>query len=240
MANKTNTSLVYFTLLVILLAIAVVLFLRSDAFSIETVSIIGTERIDVGEIEQLASGIKGQNLLLFDRDELRQKIKLHPFVKDVDFKRSYPHTLVIDVEERNPIALVVAGNGVVEVDEAGTFLRRFETWPASDLPVISGVVIPDTAGPGQPIDDPLLRKCLMLIQEAPPALLPIIGEIHINAIEQVSLMLTGGVEVRLGDAETWADKLKALVQLLADEGYKQIEHEVRYIDFTAAKPVIGR
>jgi cell division protein FtsQ len=66
------------------------------------------------------------------------------------------------------------------------------------------------------------------------------GEIYVNPIQQMTLYLTNGVEVRLGKTEDWTVKLKALFDLLNDSGYKSFQDGVRYIDFTAAKPVIGR
>lgn len=67
-----------------------------------------------------------------------------------------------------------------------------------------------------------------------------IGEVFVNPIQQITIYLTSGVEVRLGQAQDWKDKLDVLNQLLKDNGYKSVEKGIRYIDLTAAKPVIGR
>jgi len=238
--KKMNTSFLYVAVLTILLSLGLALFLRSNAFAIQHVNVQGLNLISENEIQKLSDGIRGQNLLLFDRKALQYKISLHPLVKDVQFQRKLPQTLVILVTERTPAALVVVPKGVLEVDSEGTFLRRLESWPKNNYPVISGIELSDTVGPGQNLANPLLTAALRLLGQAPSGLVSEIGELHVNAIEQITLFLTSGVEVRLGQANEWTDKLKALYQLISDDGYTSIQQGVRYIDFTAAKPVIGR
>lgn len=238
--KKMNASFLYVAVLTILLSLGLALFLRSGAFAIQRITVEGLSLISEDEILKLADGIRGQNLLLFDRKALQYKISLHPLVKGVEFQRKLPNSLVIQVAERTPSALVVVPKGILEVDSAGTFLRRLESWPEKDYPVISGVELADTAGPGQNLTNPLLTAALHLINQAPPDLLAQIGEVHVNAVEQITLFLTSGVEVRLGQADDWKDKANALYQLISDNGYTSIQQGVRYIDFTAAKPVIGR
>ncbi|MBP1760047.1 MAG: cell division septal protein [Firmicutes bacterium] len=238
--KKTNTSFFYIAALTILLSLGLALFLRSGAFAIQRVTVQGLSLISENEILKLSDGIQGQNLLLFDRQALAYKISLHPLVKNVQFQRKLPHTLVIQVIERTPVALVVVPKGVLEVDADGTFLRRLESWPKEDYPLISGIELSDTAGPGQTLKNSLLTAALRLLGQAPPELISQIGELHVNAVEQITLFLTSGVEVRLGQANDWIDKLNSLNQLINDKGYTSIQQGVRYIDFTAAKPVIGR
>lgn len=238
--KKMNTAFFYAAILVILLVAGATLFLRSSYFTIQNVKIEGLQLIPQTEIERLMVSAKGQNLILIDQEDLRKKLSLHPLVKEVKFSRQFPQTLVAHVTERTPVALVVVPNGVVKVDDQGIFLQRSEGWPDQSYPVINGITIPDTAGPGQELKIPGLETALLLIQESPEQLLPLIGEVYVNPIQQITLYLTSGVEVRLGEAEDWKNKLEALYQLLNDTGYKSFESGVRYIDFTATKPVIGR
>ena len=238
--KKMNTSFLNVAVLTILLALGLTLFFRSSAFAIQHVTVQGLKIIPESEILKLANGVQGQNLLLFDQETLRTKVSLHPLVKSVQFRRKLPQTLVIQVTERSPVALVAVPKGVLEVDEQGTFLRRLESWPKTDHPVITGINLADTVGPGQNLSNPSLTAALLLLGQAPPELIVHIGELHVNAVQQITLFLDSGVEVRLGQANSWKDKLNALFQLINDKEYKSFQQGVRYIDFTAAKPVIGR
>ncbi|TGE32682.1 cell division protein FtsQ/DivIB [Desulfosporosinus sp. Sb-LF] len=238
--KKINTSFLYVVVLTILLSLGLALFLRSSAFAVEHVMVQGLKLIPENEILKLAYGIQGQNLFLLDQQGLGHKISLHPLVQSVQFQRKLPQTLVIQVTERTPVALVVVPKGVLEVDAQGFFLRRLESWPKTDHPVITGINLTDTVGPGQNLMNPSLTSALSLLGQAPPELLTQIGELHLNTSQQMTLYLNSGVEVRLGQAKDWKDKLNALFQLINDKGYKSFQQGVRYIDFTAAKPVIGR
>jgi cell division protein FtsQ len=238
--KKSTTSFLYVAILTILLALGIALFLRSSYFAVEKIQIKGLEQIPENEIARLASGVIGQNLILLDQVWLNQNVMLHPLVEKAEIKRDLPGTLVIQITERTPVALVTVNQGVVEVDGQGIFLRRREGWPDRSYPVINGITIPDTAGPGQKLELPGLQAALVLLGQAPSELIPLIGEVYVNPIQQMTLYLTDGVEVRLGIAKEWTTKLRALYELLNDEGYKSFQNGVRYIDFTAAKPVIGR
>ena len=165
---------------------------------------------------------------------------MHPLIENVEIEQQFPNTVVIKVEERAAAALIVVPNGVLEVDGQGVFLRRLESWSEVDYPVISGIDVPDTVGPGQKIESAELASALKLLEQSPPQLVPQIGELHVNEVQQITLFLTSGVEVRLGRSEDWGDKLTALLALLNDQEYQSFEKGVKYVDFTAAKPVIGR
>ena len=238
--TKMNTSFLYAVVLTILLSLGLTLFLRSSAFTVQHVTIQGLKLSPESEILKLANGVQGQNLFLFDQEALKQKIAIHPLVQSVQFKRKLPQTLVIIVTERAPVALVVVPKGVLEVDGQGTFLRRLESWPKDDHPVLTGITLKDTVGPGQNLANQSLTSALNLLGQAPPELLAQIGELHVETNQQMTLYLRSGVEVRLGQATDWKPKLNALYQLISDKEYKSFQQGVKYIDFTAAKPVIGR
>ncbi|AGA70214.1 cell division septal protein [Desulfitobacterium dichloroeliminans LMG P-21439] len=238
--RKSTTSFLYISLLVILFVVGLSFFFQSSHFTTQTVKIEGLKQITPNEIERLTTDVTGQNLFMLDLKQLSQKVQLHPLVEFVEFKRKFPNQLIVQITERTPVALVAVPRGVVEVDHKGIYLRRLEGWPEQSYPVINGLTIPDTAGPGLELDLPGLKAALIVVGQAPEELKPWIGEVYVNTIEQITLYLTDGVEVRLGKANVWEDKLKSLYVLINDDGYKSFKNGVRYIDFTAAKPVIGR
>lgn len=238
--KKANASFLYLMVLIILVSLGVVFFLRSGFFSVQKLDFKGLSNIPIGEIQKLAGPVQGENIFLFDQNVLSRRLNLHPLVQNVSFQRKLPRTLIIQVTERIPFALVLVPKGILQVDSQGVFLRRLESWPNKDNPVINGISIPESAGPGQNISTPPLTSALLLLGQAPKALLPLIGEVYVNSIQQITLFLTSGVEVRLGQAEDWKTKLASLFQLLSDKDYQSFQQGVRYIDFTAAKPVIGR
>lgn len=237
---KSNTSFLYIAALICLLAVGLFMFTKSDFFMVQEVRIQGLDNVAQEEIVKLLGTVKGQNLFLTDTKSLAQRIKLHPLVEVAIVKKQLPVTIVVDIQERVPVALILNEDGVVEVDKQGTILRFHETWPKTSSPVVTGVVVPDTIGPGQKVVNDQLEKVLLLLGQAPLSMIPLIGEVSINKEEQVFLFLNTGMEVRLGHSEEYAGKLNLLNELIYNEEYKSIEKSIKYIDLTAGKPVLGR
>ncbi|MFA6808270.1 MAG: cell division protein FtsQ/DivIB, partial [Eubacteriales bacterium] len=184
--------------------------------------------------------ITGQNIFFIDYNLLESKIVLNPYVEKVQFEKSLPNTLTILVEERAPAALILVSGGVLEVDYNGIILKYYESWPKANCPVITGIEVSENVGPGQKIDDADLANLLKLIGQADKELLPLVSEVHLNAIGQVYLYLSSGVEVRLGYGKDFTEKLSLLNELCKTKEYQSVESAVKYIDLTSGKPVLGR
>lgn len=238
--TKSNTSVLHIAALICLLAVGFFMFTKSDFFIVKEVRLQGLDNVAEQEITKLLGAVKGQNLFLTDTKALAQRIKLHPLVDTATVKKELPATLVLHIQERVPVALILNKDGVVEVDQLGTILRFHETWPKTDSPVVTGIVVPDTIGPGQKVTSVQLEKVLQLLRQAPDSLISLIGEVNIGLEEQIFLYLNTGMEVRLGHGEEYAGKLTLLNELINNKEYQSIEQSIKYIDLTAGKPVLGR
>lgn len=237
--TKSNASFVYIAALLCLLAVSVFMFTKSDFFSVGEIRIEGLSNLAEEEVLKLLGTVQGQNIFLVDGSVLVQRTKLHPLVDQVTVEKRLPATLFLHISERVPAALILQEDGVVEVDLHGTVLRFHETWPKTGSPVITGISVPDTLGPGQKISSVLLEKALLLLGQAPPTLLVRIGEVNVHEDGQIFLCLSSGMEVRLGHNEEFAGKLNILNELLENEEYKSVEKAIKYIDITAGNPVLG-
>jgi len=238
--GKPNTSILYIAAMVCLLAVGLFMFSKSDFFSVGNIEIIGLNNVSEDEVLKLVGTAKGENLFLTDKTALAQKIKLHPLVDDVKVEKELPATLVFNIQERLPVALIHNKDGMVEVDSQGIILRFYEMWPTNDNPVITGVEVPETIGPGQKIVSPQLAKGLQIIGQASDELKGLMGEVHLAADGQAFLYLTSGTEVKFGYGEEYQGKIKLLDELLKSPEYKTVEKAIKYIDLTAGKPVLGR
>lgn len=237
---KSNTSFLYIAALICLLAVGLFMFTKSDFFMVKEVRTEGLNNVAEEEVIKLLGAVKGQNVFLVDTLALAQRIKLHPLIDTAVVRKELPTTLVLNIQERLPVALILNKEGVVEVDGLGTILRYHETWPQTDNPVVTGIHVPETIGPGQKITSAQLDKVLLLLGQAPQDLISLIGEVNISVEEQIFLYLNTGMEVRLGHNEEYAGKLSLLNELINNEEFKSIEQSVKYIDLTAGKPVLGR
>jgi len=75
-----------------------------------------------------------------DVTPLEQRLRGHPQVKDVHISRRFPGTLIVEVTENLPVALVPRGDGLQPYDSAGRALPIDPSRVALDLPVVT---VPD-------------------------------------------------------------------------------------------------
>jgi cell division protein FtsQ len=100
-----------------------------------------------------------------DLGPLEKKLELHPQLLGVTLSRKLPGTLVVRVEEREPVAIVPGPSGFVAIDESGS---KIPVDPASgdvDVPILSAA-------------DTSLVRLLSAIRSSQPALFQRISAIR--------------------------------------------------------------
>ena len=115
---------------------------HSPRFNIAITEINGLQQISQNQvllkINELAR--TDRNLVRFDLDRLRRNLELIPWVKTVVVRRVLPDKLIVDIEEREPIAFARVGQGTLLIDEEGTLLENNpENLSQADFPVILGM-----------------------------------------------------------------------------------------------------
>ncbi len=70
-------------------------------------------------------------------------MELHPLIKTVHLTRRIPHTVILEIEERLPFAILVGEGEYLVVDvEGGVCLKQVEDLQEFNLPLISGLTVP--------------------------------------------------------------------------------------------------
>jgi len=238
--TKSNASFLYIVALICLITIALFMFSKSDFFLVKDIRFEGLNNVEGDEVLKLLGTVKGENIFLVDTNVLAQKVKLHPLIAQAVVQKKYPGTLILEIRERLPAALILNKDRMVEVDSQAIILRVYDTWPQKDCPVLTGVEVPETIGPGQKISNLNLQKGLLVIGQASSELKTLIGEIHISEDGQLLIYLTNKIKVKMGFGEEYSAKLKILEELLGSTEFKTVEKAIKYIDLTAGKPVLGR
>jgi cell division protein FtsQ len=109
-------------------------------FEIRNVEIPEGQRVPRDEVLALLDLAPGRGLLRADPKELAQAVAAHPWVRRAEVRRVFPHTLVVDMEERVPVAVLRTGGGRdFLLDKDARLL--IEGIPEADegLPVLTGV-----------------------------------------------------------------------------------------------------
>lgn len=111
----------------------------SDAgFEVKRVEVRGVNRMNELTIYEKVLGQRDQAMSRLDLAALREGLLQLPWVKDARVSRQLPETLVIDVVERSPHAVMRKAGKLVLIDETGHPLEPVSSAKAKGMFVLSG------------------------------------------------------------------------------------------------------
>lgn len=178
-------------------------------------------------VESAAS--RSRNMLNFDTGELQRLIAAHPRIRNFQFQKMYPDTLLIKASEREPAAIVSA-DGFYLVDREGFVIEQLKAASLRDydFPYVTGIPN-DQIQPGEMIYNSRVLWALdliRLVRERNPGLYGKFSEVNLNTdsvshLENITVRLKGGTQVRFGDKNP-IDKLPTLDYFIQ----KQVEQNV--------------
>jgi cell division protein FtsQ len=160
---------------------------------------------------------------------LEARVREHPSVREARISRRLPGTLVVQVTENLPVALVQAGGasgGLVAVDRSGRTLPVDLIAADVDLPVLSS-------------RDTVALRLLSEVREALPGLFARIGDVRRSAGGGLAIRLNEPVaRVILASANLTVDRLADIIPVEADlarRGVAATELDLRYKDQVVAR-----
>lgn len=121
------------------MAKAQVAVLASDAgFEVKNVRVTGTSRMDEREVYARALAQKNRPMPTVELEALRETLRELPWVKDARVSIQLPATLVIDIVEREPHAVLEKADRLMLIDATGVELGPVSKEKAADKMRISG------------------------------------------------------------------------------------------------------
>ncbi|GGO69655.1 cell division protein FtsQ/DivIB [Nocardioides deserti] len=196
-------------LLVVLLLALVVgglwLVFLSDRLAVQGVEVRGTETLSTGEVRSAAAVPTGEPLATLDLAAIEARIETLAPVRSVDVSRQWPDAVLVEVEERTPVAVVSIGGEFRGLDAEGVVFDRFRKAPPG-LPRVE--VSADVA-------DDALVEAAAIVAVLPGDLAAKVDHVEVRTVDQVSLALRDGRTVRWGSADASEQKAQVLAGLLA-------------------------
>jgi cell division protein FtsQ len=216
-------------------------FLNSAFFALQQIEVRGNNAVSKETIVEQSGLAPGVNLFKIDTKAVSNKIQMLPSVKKVEVKRRLPSTLLLQITERTPIALVVSPDGFLQIDDEGVYIKKVQDFKDLHLPVVSGVPLENNLGPGSRLSKPGLSAALRLIQMMDKVLKENVTEIIAPSPQTITLKTLQGVEIRFGEPEEMERKVKIIEELLLQNGAIINNQTVEYIDLRYnTAPVIKR
>ncbi len=150
---------------------------RSMAFfRVRSVEIRGVRYLQPNEI---LARLKVDTLMSVwdDLDPLRERVRHHPQITDVTITRRMPGTLVVTVQENQPVALIQTRSGLLPYDSVGRQLPIDPSRVNLDLPIVA-------------TNDPALLKLVGAIRYAAPNVFSRLEEVRRTGRDEILLTLS--------------------------------------------------
>ncbi len=107
-------------------------------FEVQKVEVRGVERMDELPVYNIALGQVDRSMLSLDLPKVRSEMLGLGWVKDARISRRLPDTLVVDIVERDPVAVWQHDGQLHLIDVQGVVLQSVSANAMPDLPLVVG------------------------------------------------------------------------------------------------------
>lgn len=190
---------------------------RSDLFHVNNVQINGVSHLTSQEITEIAAVPADSTLLRLDAAGIKQRLEDNAWVQSATIHRSLPDTIVIDVTERTPGAVVRINDKqtwVISTDSSWLSAATEDDWN-NDMRIID--VSNSIAQPvsGSECTDGGIKNALAILDGISDDLKSQIQSISAEPSIKTSLNLKNGITVAFGDSSNIQLKEAAINELLS-------------------------
>ncbi|MDA1081311.1 MAG: FtsQ-type POTRA domain-containing protein [Gemmatimonadetes bacterium] len=196
-----------------------------DFFRVRRVDVTGARYVSADEIVTRLR-IDSTASIWDDAEPLETRVGRHPSVQAVRVRRRMPGTLVVEVTENLPVALVQASGGLVAVDATGRTLPIDLTVVDLDVPVLR-------------TRDTLALRLLGEVRDALPAFFARIGDVRRAADGSIAITLNDSTpRVVLALADLSMERLFDILPVEADLARRRAmatEIDLRFRDQVIAR-----
>lgn len=175
--------------------------LASPSFMVRHIRIEGTRRAGVEELRRRIGLEPATNIFRVRARDVVRDLESHPWVKRATAYRSLPDTIVVEVTEHEPKAVVVMGH-LYLTDGDGRLFKRVLDGEARDLVVVTGIdrltYLEDREGA-----EARIREALELIDAYRRPGRPRLSEVNLDVGGGFTLYTyNGATQIRIGTTPT--------------------------------------
>ncbi len=176
----------------------------SDALAVEGAEVRGLASLTEDDVLAVADVPEGRPLATVDLTAIDRRVSALAAVASVRVTRQWPHDVLIEITEREPVAVVDRGDGLRAVDVRGAVFSSYRRAP-SDLPRITTAAVTDAEA---------LREAATVAGALPDDLRALVDHIEAISVDEIDLVLRDGRRVRWGSADRSEQKAEVLAALL--------------------------
>ena len=113
-----------------------------ELFRVKQIEVTGARRVRPEELVALRCAAPGTPIFSVDAARLSRDLARHPWIRQASVGKILPDRIAVRLEEREPAAVILSGGDLVEVDAEGVLLPPRPGGAPEDLPLITGVELP--------------------------------------------------------------------------------------------------
>ncbi|MBI5569247.1 MAG: FtsQ-type POTRA domain-containing protein [Desulfomonile tiedjei] len=146
---------------ILVLLMVYLFFLHMPYFNLQQVEVTGNRRLSRAEVVEASETVAGINLLTVDLAAIAARLQRHPWIHSAAVYRKFPGSLIIEIEERTPRAILSAEK-LYYVDDRAQFFTRLLPGDSVDYPLFTGISPEDLKSRGPEIQE-LIRRGLGML-----------------------------------------------------------------------------
>ena len=193
--------------------------------AVEDVLVIGRQRTDKGQLLAQIGVRRGMPMLAIDPYETKARLEALPWISRATVERRLPRLLLLEIEERQPMALWQHRSRKAVIDRQGKVIPEAEPGRFSGLPLV--------VGEGAP---PHTAELLAILAREPELQAQVAAAVRVGK-RRWNLRLTNGIDVRLPEidaAAAWTE----LARVERDHGL--LKRDILAIDLRLGDRMILR
>ncbi|MBM7583303.1 cell division protein FtsQ [Caldicoprobacter guelmensis] len=202
-----------FLLLFLLVVLVVMVYIGTEVFQVKKVTVTGNQNIKDDDIIRIAGIPAGQNIFKIDRKQIKENVESNPLLKVLNIYFKYPDEVIINVEERKPVAAIPYLGSYVVIDIEGHVMEIRSDLEDMPYPLVQGLSLRGcTIGKPLSVADWYQMKALSRVLEEiyRQHLEGDISEVIVDNPNDIYLVSRNGTLIRLGQAIEVDKKLKWL------------------------------
>ena len=201
----------------------------SPMLAVETIKIQGTDRLKVKSIYNAVVGQIGKPLPAINSSEIGKSLEAFALIESFNVVGLPPHTLLIQITERQPICVIASKGTSYLYDPAGVQIAKANGDNLAKYPTL------DIAG--EPGASPEFDAAIDVLLALPAKLLPRVATVQASTKDDVTLKLRGnaGQRVIWGDSSDAVLKSKVLAALIKNQRKSDV---VTYDVSSPSAPVV--
>ncbi|WP_306536318.1 cell division protein FtsQ/DivIB [Geobacter sp.] len=203
--------------------------IKINLLQVEAIEVSKLRHLTRDEVVDLTGVRPGDSMLGLRLRHIGEQLAKNPWIETVQVRRYFPHTLSIEVVEREPVAVMNLGF-LYYMDAKGEVFKPLTQGDSLNFPVITGITEEELARDPKGTKEILTGAVALmdLLKKGRVFTLADVSEIHIDKGFGLTLFTAaGGVPVRLG-TEGYEDKLARFATVYGE--LKEQMVAVEYID----------